>query len=69
MEEPRNAHKILVRKSQEKVVVRRSMRIWEIIIGFNIREIRCETMEQIELAHDSIQWPAFVNTVMNLKVS
>jgi hypothetical protein len=34
----------------------------------DLREIGCDVVDWIELAQDSYQWRAFVNTVMNLQV-
>jgi hypothetical protein len=41
---------------------------WEDNIQIDLREIGINVMNWIWLAHDRVQWWAFVNTVMNLRV-
>jgi hypothetical protein len=38
------------------------------IFGMDLREIRIDGANWIRLAQDMVQWRAFVNTVMNLRV-
>jgi hypothetical protein len=46
----------------------RPRRRWVENIGMNLRVIGWDGMDWIELAQDTDQWRAFVNTVMNLRV-
>jgi hypothetical protein len=42
--------------------------MWVDNIKMDLREIRWDGMEWIDLAEDRDQWRALVNTVMNLRV-
>jgi hypothetical protein len=44
-------------------------RIWEDNNGMGVREIVWGGMDKIDFAQDRDQWPALVNTVMNLRGS
>jgi hypothetical protein len=46
----------------------RPRRRWVDNIKMDLREIRCDGMDWIELVQDRNQWRALVNTVMNLRV-
>jgi hypothetical protein len=46
----------------------RPRRRWEDNIKLDLREIRIDGANWIRLAQDRVQWRAFVNTVMNLRV-
>jgi hypothetical protein len=46
----------------------RPRRRWEDNIKLDLREIGIEGANWIRLAQDRVQWWAFVNTVMNLRV-
>jgi hypothetical protein len=61
----RNAHKILVRKSEGKKPHRRPRCIWE-DTRMDLREIGWEGVDWIHLVQDRILWWALVNVVMNL---
>jgi hypothetical protein len=39
-----------------------------ITLSWTLREIRVDGTNWIQLAQDRVQWRAFVNTVMNLRV-
>jgi hypothetical protein len=41
---------------------------WEDNIKLHLREIRIDGANWIRLAEDGVQWRAFVNTLMNLRV-
>jgi hypothetical protein len=47
----------------------RPRRRWVDNVEMDLREIRWEGMDCIELAQDRDRWRAFVNTVMNLRVA
>jgi hypothetical protein len=68
MEEKRNAYRILVGKPEGKRPLGRPRRRWVDNIKMDLREIRWDGMDWIELAQDRDQWRALVNTVMNLRV-
>jgi hypothetical protein len=42
--------------------------MWEGNINMDLREIGIDGANLIQLAQDSFQWRALVNTVMNLRV-
>jgi hypothetical protein len=42
--------------------------MWVDIIKIDLREVGCDGIYWIDLAHDRDQWKAFVNTVMSLRV-
>jgi hypothetical protein len=46
-------------------ILRRS---WEDNIRIDLREIRCETVDWIQVAEDRDQWRVLVNRIMNLRV-
>jgi hypothetical protein len=46
----------------------RPSRRWEDNIKMDLREIGIDGANWIQLAQDRVQWQAFVNTVMNLRV-
>jgi hypothetical protein len=48
--------------------LRRSRRRWEDNIKMDLREIGIDGANWIRLAQDSVQWRAFVNMVMTLRV-
>jgi hypothetical protein len=68
MGETRNAYRILVVKPEGKRSLVRPRHRWVDNIKMNLREIRWDGMDWIELAQDRGQWRALVNTVMNLWV-
>jgi hypothetical protein len=68
MGETTNAHRILVGKPGGKRPLGRPRRTWVDNIKMGLREIKWDGMDWIELAQDSDQWRALVNTVMNLRV-
>jgi hypothetical protein len=68
MGEMRNAYMILVGKPEGKRTLGRRRRKWVDNMKMNLRGIRWNGMDSIELAQDRDQWRAVVNTVMNLLV-
>jgi hypothetical protein len=67
MGETRNAYKILVGKPERKRPLGRPRRRLVDNIKMNLGEIGWDGMDWINLAQDSEQWRALVNTVMNLR--
>ena len=68
MEQPRNAYRVLVGKSEEKRPLGRPRRRWENNIKMDLREVGCDPGEWTSLAEDRYQWLTHVMTVMNLRV-
>jgi hypothetical protein len=67
--EKRNAYRILVRKPEGKRPLGRLKRRWVVNIKMDLREIRWDGMDWIDLAQDRDQWRALLNTVIKLRVS
>jgi hypothetical protein len=66
--ETRNTYRILVEKREEKRPLGRPRRTWVDNNKMDLREIRWDGRDWIELAQDRDKWRALVNTVMNLRV-
>jgi hypothetical protein len=66
--EKRNAYRILVGKSERKRPLERPRRWWVHNIKIELREIRWDGMDWIDLARHRDQWRTLVNTVMNILV-
>jgi hypothetical protein len=64
----RNACRILVGRPEGKRPLVRPRRRWVDNIIMDLREIRWDGVDWIDLAEDRDQWRALVNTVMNLVV-
>jgi hypothetical protein len=64
MGEPRKAYIIMVGKPVGKRPLGRPRRRWVNNIKMDVREIGLDGIDWIELAQDSEQWKALVNTVM-----
>jgi hypothetical protein len=64
-----NVYNILVGKPEGKRPLGWPRRRWESNIKKDLKEIRWEGVVWIHLAQDREQWRAFVNTVLNLRVS
>jgi hypothetical protein len=58
----------LVGRSEGRRPLERPRRRWEDNIKIKLREIRIDGANWIWLAQNRVQWRAFVNTVMNLRV-
>jgi hypothetical protein len=65
----RNAYRILVGKPEGKRPLGRPRRRWVDNIKMDLREVGWDGMDWIELAQDRDRWRAYVNAVMNLRVS
>jgi hypothetical protein len=68
MERGRGVCRVLVGRLECKRPQGRPRRRWEDNINLDLREIGIEGANWIQLAQDSVQWRAFVNTVMTLRV-
>jgi hypothetical protein len=68
MGEGRGADRVLVGRSEGKRPLGRPRRRWEDNIKMDLRETGIDGANWIWLAQDRVQWRAFVNTVMNLRV-
>ena len=68
MGERRGVYRVLVGKPGGKRPLGRPRRRWEDNIKMDLKEMRCESMDWIELAEDRDGWRALVNAVMNLRV-
>jgi hypothetical protein len=72
MGKSRNAYKILTGKPPAHLrlglPLGRPRRRWVDNIKIDLREIEWDGMDLIDLAQDSDQWRALVNTAMNLRV-
>jgi hypothetical protein len=58
----------LVERPEGKRPLGRLRRKWEDNIKLDLREIGIDGANWIQLAQDRVQWRAFVNTIMNLRV-
>jgi hypothetical protein len=68
MGEGRDVYRVLVGRPEGKRSLGRPRRRWEDNINLNLRELGIDGVNWIQLAQDRVQWRAFVNTVMNLRV-
>jgi hypothetical protein len=64
----RSAYRILVGKPEEMRPVRRPIRRWVGDNKMDLRKIEWGDMEWTDLAENSDQWRAFLNTVINFPV-
>jgi hypothetical protein len=69
MGERRGVYRVLVGKPEGKRPLGRLRRRWEDNIKMDIQKVGCGGMEWIELVQDRDRWRAFVNVVMNLRVT
>jgi hypothetical protein len=68
MGEKWNAYRILVGMPERKRPVGRPRRRWVDNIKMDLREIRMDGIDWIDLAQNRDQWRALVNTIVNLRV-
>jgi hypothetical protein len=68
MGEGRGVYRVLVGRPEGKRPLGRLRRRWEDNIKMDLGEIRIDGANWTRLAQDRVQWRAFVNTVMNLRV-
>jgi hypothetical protein len=69
MVEGRGVYRVLVGRPEGERPLGRSRRKWEDNIKMDLREIGIDGANWIQLVQDRVQGWAFVNTVMNLRVS
>jgi hypothetical protein len=68
MGEGRGVYTVLIGRPEGRRPLRRPRRRWEDNIKLDLRAIRIDWAKWIRLAQDGVQWRAFVNMVMNLRV-
>jgi hypothetical protein len=68
MGERRGVYRVLVGKPESKRPLGRPRRRWEDNIKMDLREIGIDGANWIRLVQDMVQWRAFVNMVMNLRI-
>jgi hypothetical protein len=68
MGEGRGVYRVLVGGPEGKRPLGIPRRKWEDNIKLDLREIGIDRANWIQLAQTRVQWRAFVNTVMNLRV-
>ncbi|KAJ4434404.1 hypothetical protein ANN_22965 [Periplaneta americana] len=68
MGESRNAYRVLVGRSEGKRPLGRPRRRWEDNIKMDLREVRYDSRDWINVAQDRDQWWAYVRAAMNLRV-
>jgi hypothetical protein len=68
MWEGRGLYIILVGRPEGRKTLGRRRRNWEDYINMDLTEIGIDGANWIRLAQDRVQWWAWVNTVMNLRV-
>jgi hypothetical protein len=66
--EGRSVYRVLFGRPEGKRPLARPRRRWKDNIKMDLREIGMDGANWIRLAQDRVQWRAFVNTVMNLRV-
>jgi hypothetical protein len=64
----RGVYRVLIGRPEGKRLLGRPRRRWEDNIKVNLREIGINRANWIELAQNKVQWRAFVNIVLNIRV-
>jgi hypothetical protein len=68
MGEGRGVYRVLIGRPEGKRPLGRPKRRWADTTKMDLREIGIDRANWIRLDQDRVQWRAFVNTVMNLRV-
>jgi hypothetical protein len=68
MGDRRDVYRVLVGRPEGTRPLGRHRRRWEDNIKMDLREIGIDGANWIRLAQNRVQWRAFVNTVINLRV-
>ncbi|KAJ4439207.1 hypothetical protein ANN_07326 [Periplaneta americana] len=68
MGESRNAYRVLVGRPEGKIPLGKQRRRWEDNIKMDLREVRYDNRDWINLAQDRDQWRAYVRAAMNPRV-
>jgi hypothetical protein len=68
MGDGRGVYRVLVGRPESKRPLGRPRRRWKDNVKLGLRKIGVEGANWIQLARDRVQWRAFVNTVINLRV-
>jgi hypothetical protein len=68
MGDGRGVYRVLFGRPEGKRPLGRPRRRWDDNIKIDLRQIGIDRTNWIKLAQDSVQWRAFANTVMNLRV-
>jgi len=66
--ERRGVYRVLVGKPEGKRPLGRPRHRWEDNTKMDLQEVGCGGVEWVKLPEDRDRWPAFVNSVMNLRV-
>jgi hypothetical protein len=66
--ERRGLYRVLVGKPEGKKLLGRPRHRWVGNITIDLQEVRCESMDWVDLAKDRYRWRAVVNAVKNLRV-
>jgi hypothetical protein len=69
MGEGRGVYRVLVGRPEGRRPLGRPRRRWEDNIKLDLKEIGIDGANWIQLAQNRVQWRAFVNTVMNIRVT
>jgi hypothetical protein len=68
MREGRGVYRVLVGRPEGRRPLGRPRCRWEDNINSDLRDIGIDEANWIQLAQDRVQWRAFVNAIMNLRV-
>jgi hypothetical protein len=66
--EGRGVYRVLIGRPKGKRPLRRPRRRWKDNIKMDLRKIGMDGANWIQLGQDGVQWRAFVNTIMNLRI-
>jgi hypothetical protein len=68
MGDGRGVYRVLIGRPECRRPLGRPRRRWEDNIKLDFMEIGIDGANSIQLAQDKVQWRAFVNMVMNLRI-